>query len=576
MLFYRGHDATLWRIWKLDESGAIDFGLIVDGAVIIVEATMHHLGTRALPAPHTNRNGRWSLYIGQSVHRSSALVKLLFWLCTCPFFSLVGVEGKMFKPMAQTVSFAILGAFILSLTYVPMMSALVMSKNRFTKRNFLTAWWISFIGCTKPVIRKAIHNKFKSGNYCVGVFVGAVLLFTSLGKEFLPTLDEGDFAVDTRVLTGSSLNHGGDGTRAGLLMKEYRTRLKSRDESGFIRNPHRPDAHWCQRFDDYPKTTRWLEKSWKSWRIGEKWPKRWRPFRVWRTDFSSPFKCVSMNLSRACGKMWPKIFGEDLNTLTDLAKPSWSTWLVALRRRSRFIHGRSCRSAADCGEHKPRRIGALWFECERSERCGETGFSRDNRPDWCLKPERRFDLVVRLNEQKPETIGRRSKSFRDHSNGQASAASISSRCGVKSYPIKFNAKMPSEELLRAFNVHGRDIAEGGGRTKTKSTNSKVPAGYYPTYGGRRKTVRSCWSINRLLCRLRWRWFCVAVFTFNSVSHRCSFSGHSPWLPFGCCLCGFAICRLYFGWHWLHCVVWVAVLNGIVLISEFNRLKKQMA
>ena len=115
--------------------GAIDFGLIVDGAVIIVEATLHHLNIRKDNALLTQHQMDKEVYNSASkIRNSAAFGEIIILIVYLPILALVGVEGKMFKPMAQTVSFAILGAFILSLTYVPMMSALFLSKKKVTKK----------------------------------------------------------------------------------------------------------------------------------------------------------------------------------------------------------------------------------------------------------------------------------------------------------------------------------------------------------------------------------------------------------------------------------------------------------
>jgi cobalt-zinc-cadmium resistance protein CzcA len=120
--------------------GAIDFGLIVDGAVIIVESIVHRISTGNFHlngvAKLNQRQMDEEVYTASSkIRNSAAFGEIIILIVYLPLFSLVGIEGKMFKPMAQTVAFAILGAFILSLTYVPMASALFLSKKTVHKRN---------------------------------------------------------------------------------------------------------------------------------------------------------------------------------------------------------------------------------------------------------------------------------------------------------------------------------------------------------------------------------------------------------------------------------------------------------
>ncbi|MBL7857157.1 MAG: efflux RND transporter permease subunit, partial [Cyclobacteriaceae bacterium] len=140
--------------------GAIDFGLIVDGAVIIVEATMHQLGLRSISRRMTQEEMDIEVYDSASkIRNSAAFGEIIILIVYLPILALVGIEGKMFKPMAQTVSFAILGAFIFSLTYVPMMSALFLSKNPQHKRNFSDKMMDFFQRLYQPIINGALKRK---------------------------------------------------------------------------------------------------------------------------------------------------------------------------------------------------------------------------------------------------------------------------------------------------------------------------------------------------------------------------------------------------------------------------------
>ncbi|MDO8992420.1 MAG: CusA/CzcA family heavy metal efflux RND transporter, partial [Daejeonella sp.] len=191
--------------------GAIDFGLIVDGAVIIVESVLHrismskhhHVGLKRLDQDQMDTQ----VYESSSkMMNSAAFGQIIILIVYLPLLALIGIEGKMFRPMAQTVMFAIIGAFILSLTYVPMMSALGLSKNTTHKRNFSDRMMDFFQRAYRPVISLAIRQKISVVVIAVGLFLVSLFAFTRLGGEFIPQLDEGDFAVETRVLTGSSID----------------------------------------------------------------------------------------------------------------------------------------------------------------------------------------------------------------------------------------------------------------------------------------------------------------------------------------------------------------------------------
>ncbi|TAE32702.1 MAG: efflux RND transporter permease subunit [Candidatus Kapaibacterium sp.] len=204
--------------------GAIDFGIIVDGAVIIVEATLHHLHvrTRAMQtAQHlTQTEMDAEVYdAASSIRSSAAFGEIIILIVYLPILALVGVEGKMFRPMAETVSFAILGAFILSLTYIPMVSTLFLSKDTNPKKTFADRMMTTFQRFYEPVLLWALRNKTVVVSASAAMLAGALVLFLSLGGEFIPTLDEGDFAVETRVMTGSSLSHSVENSlKAGALI----------------------------------------------------------------------------------------------------------------------------------------------------------------------------------------------------------------------------------------------------------------------------------------------------------------------------------------------------------------------
>ena len=179
--------------------GAIDFGLIVDGAVIIVEAIVHRLQT-INKGKLTAAQMDTEVYGAASKIRSSAAFgEIIILIVYLPILALVGIEGKMFKPMAQTVSFAILGAFILSLTYVPMMSALFLSRKTEHKRNISDKIIDFLYSIYQPVLEMALKAKAMIIVLSVALFVFALFVFSNMGGEFIPTLEEGDIA--THIIT---------------------------------------------------------------------------------------------------------------------------------------------------------------------------------------------------------------------------------------------------------------------------------------------------------------------------------------------------------------------------------------
>ncbi|MGV3762132.1 efflux RND transporter permease subunit, partial [Parapedobacter sp.] len=203
--------------------GAIDFGLIVDGSLIVVEATMHHLGLRKSSHRFTQNEMDNEVYeSARKIRTSAAFGEVIILIVYIPILTLVGIEGKMFTPMAQTVSFAIIGALILSFTYIPMMSALCLSKKPVAKQSFADKMINYLQGIYRPLLEKAIHIKYVVIAISVGLFAISIFLFSRMGGEFLPRLGEGDFAFHCILPQGTSLSQSLETSmQASRMIKEF-------------------------------------------------------------------------------------------------------------------------------------------------------------------------------------------------------------------------------------------------------------------------------------------------------------------------------------------------------------------
>jgi cobalt-zinc-cadmium resistance protein CzcA len=223
MLFALGLMNVFGVSANLMSLGAIDFGLIVDGAVIIVEATLHHLGMRKAIGKLSQSEMDNEVFVSASKIRSSAAFgEIIILIVYIPILTLVGIEGKMFSPMAQTVSFAIVGALILSLTYIPMMCAAFLSKNVSHKQTLSDRMMNFFQRIYAPLLEKAIRFKKVIVGVTVAVFVVSVFLFSRMGGEFIPTLQEGDFAFHCILPQGTSLSQSLETSmQASRLIKEF-------------------------------------------------------------------------------------------------------------------------------------------------------------------------------------------------------------------------------------------------------------------------------------------------------------------------------------------------------------------
>ena len=186
--------------------GAIDFGLLVDGAVIIVENAVRRLSEkqRELGRPLV-RDERVAVVEAATLEVRSASVfgEAIIAIVYLPILALIGIEGKMFRPMATTVLLALAGAFVLSLTVVPVLTSyLVRPSSSEHETWILRKAHAAYV----PLLRQAMQRRWVTLGAGVLLLAGAIGLFTRIGAEFVPQLDEGDLIVEARRLPGIALS----------------------------------------------------------------------------------------------------------------------------------------------------------------------------------------------------------------------------------------------------------------------------------------------------------------------------------------------------------------------------------
>lgn len=581
MLFAVGMMQVFGVSGNLMSLGAIDFGLIVDGAVIIVEASMHHLATRTLTQRLTQVEMDEEVYTSASrFMRSSAFGQIIILIVYLPILSLVGIEGKMFKPMAQTVSFAILGALILSITYVPMISALVMSKNPHHKKNLSDRMMAFFHWIYEPVIRHAIHNKFKVVVTAIILLVGGLFLFKTLGKEFLPTLDEGDFAVDTRVLTGSSLTHmvAMAQKSAGLLIKEYPDEVeKIVTKAGSSEIPTDPMPIDASDMMIILKPREQWKKASNREELAEKMAETLEAILGVTYGFQQPIQMRFNELMTGVRQdVAVKIFGEELNTLTDLANQVGR--VAASVDGVRDLYVEEVTGLPQIVVNINRDVLAQHgLSVKEVNDVVNTAFAGQS-AGLVFEAERRFDLVVRLSESNRQRLEDVKNLFVTTSTGKQVPLQQLADVALKVGPNQIQREDAKRRIIVGFNVRGRDIAGVVDEIQKKIAKQvKFPPGYYPTYGGQFENLQE--AVDRLIIAVPIALaliFVMLFIAFNSVKQSLLIFTAIPMAAIGGVLslwlrdmpfsisAGIGFIAL-FG---------VAVLNGIVLIAEFNRLKEQ--
>lgn len=558
--------------------GAIDFGLIVDGAVIIVEATMHHIAHRKgmkLTQPEMDAEVGGA---AKKMMNSAAFGQIIILIVYLPILALVGVEGKMFRPMAETVSFAILGALILSLTYVPMVSSLLLSKKISHKKNISDKMMDRIQRWYEPLIKGALRMKLLVVGLAVGLLAISLVIFSSLGGEFIPTLEEGDFAIETRLLTGSSLNQTIDKvTQASdILMKKF---PEVKEVIGKIGSSEIPTDPMPIEAADITVVLK-PKSEWTSAKgreeLAEKMQKSLEAIPGVTFGFSQPIQLRSNELlSGVKQDVGIKIFGEDLQVLTELSKKIGAIVPTVEGAEDLYLEQLTGLPQISIKLNRDK-IAQYGLNVSDINQAINTAFA-GGVAGTVFEGARRFDLVVRLQEAERQSIEDVKRLFVTTADGRniplEQVADISYQLG----PNQIQRENAQRRIIVGFNVRGRDIASVVKEIQQKiDAKVKMPPGYFITYGGQFKNLEE--ANKRLSVAVPVALGLILLllyFTFGSIKYSLLIFTAIPmsaiggifalWLrgmPFSISA-GIGFIAL-FG---------VAVLNGIVLISEFNQLKK---
>ncbi|WP_375435002.1 CusA/CzcA family heavy metal efflux RND transporter [uncultured Hymenobacter sp.] len=563
--------------------GAIDFGLVVDGAVIIVEAIVHRLhgGTLAATARLNQEQMNEETYQAASKIRSSAAFgEIIILIVYLPLLALVGTEGKMFRPMAQTVAFAILGAFILSLTYVPMMSALALSRNTQPKENFSDRMMAFFTRLYEPVLLWALRAKVLVLGTAVTLLVGTVLLFRTLGGEFIPTLSEGDFAVEMRTLVGSSLGYTADKTQQAerILLKQFPEVKEVVAKVGSAEIPTDPMPV------EAADLMVVLEKDQDKWtsaktqeELAEKMTEAVSVIPGVTFSFQQPIQMRFNELSTGAKQdVVMKIFGEDLEQLSRYARQA-----AALARKvpgAVDIYAEEVTGLPQIVVTLDRnRLAQFGLNVEDVNHTVQTAFAGQT-AGQVFEQERRFDVVLRLRADLRQDINSVKQLFIATPGGVQVPLEQVATVELVDSPNQIQRDAAKRRISMAFNVRGRDVESVVQDLQTRvDRDLNLAPGYYATYGGQFENLRQ--ATDRLLVAVPVALgliFVLLFFTFRSLKQSVLIFTAIPlsaiggvlalWLrgmPFSISA-GVGFIAL-FG---------VAVLNGIVLIGYFNQLKAE--
>ena len=595
--------------------GAIDFGLIVDGAVIIVEAVVHQLAvsnkqltvTRNQLAIGNEQSSKFNIlsqaqmddsvyHSTVSIRKSAAFGEIIILIVYLPILALTGIEGKMFRPMAETVSFAIFGALILSLTYVPMMASLCLSKKITQKENIADKIMGFLYRIYEPIITWAVGSRQLLANSKQLVFArkskaiiltSAILLFTvslfifsKLGGEFIPELNEGDFAVEMILHTNASLSQSVkmNNEAQKIMLREYPDEvLQVVSRIGSSEIPTDPmGINACDLIIDLKDPSLW-KKAETMEELSEKMRESLSALPGINFEFTQPIQMRFNELIAGVkSDIAIKIYGEDLNVLLNKAQEV----------------SKKIRKIAGIGDLKIQQIDAVpqMVVVYNRQKIAQYGL-KINALNTFLKAtfageqagviyegEKRFDMVIRLDSTYRQDIQQIRDLYLDLPNGGKVPFAEVADINYQDTPSEIARENTHRRISIGINVVNRDVeslvTDIQGVINQKI---KLPVGYTISYGGafeNLKAAKDRLSIAVPIALLLI--FALLYFTFNSVIEALMVFVAIPlsaiggvfalWvrgMPFSVSA-GIGFIAL-FG---------VAVLNGIVLIAQFNLLEKQ--
>ncbi len=583
--------------------GAIDFGLIVDGAVIVVEATLHHLQVRSrnwvsaagrdreLTGNTAARAGNESvLQLSQEemdhevfesasrIRNSAAFGEIIILIVYIPILTLAGVEGKMFTPMAKTVGFAILGALILSMTYIPMMCALFLPKKPDLKKTFSDRMMEYFHALYQPLLEKAIKIKYAVVGSAVALFVTALFFFNRMGGEFIPQLQEGDYAFHCILPQGSSLEQSMETSmQASRILKGFDEVRMVVGKTGAAEVPTDPMP---------PEATDLMiilkpEKEWKSKKsYSELADDMMEKLEVIPGVFFEKNQPIQMRFNELMTGIRQdvavKIFGENLDSLI--------TYGDKVSEIIRGVDGTTSPQVERIAglpqisiEYDRTRIANYGVTIQDVNDVVSTAFAGKT-AGVVFENERRFDLVVRLDSTHRSSIEDVNNLMIPASSGIQIPLSQVASISYKSGPAQISREAGKRRIVIGFNVSGRDVQSVVEDIQEQLDEKvKLPPGYYFTYGGQfenlqKASARLMLAVPIALLLI----FILLYFTFNSVKGAVLIFTAIPMsaiggvfalmargMPFSISA-GIGFIAL-FG---------VAVLNGIVLIGTFNHLYEE--
>lgn len=575
----------LMRIFNVSANlmslGAIDFGIVVDGSIVILEGILAHIYSkkfkgRTLSAEEMDAEVEKG---ASSVVRSATFAVFIILIVFFPILTLTGIEGKYFTPMAKTLVFCIIGALFLSLTYVPMMASLFLKHHIVTKPTFADKFFEALNKLYARALSFCLRFKWQTVASAFVALVISLFLFTRLGAEFIPTLDEGDFAMQMTLPAGSSLSESIEVSNEAekLLMDKLPEIKHVVAKIGTAEVPTDPMA-----VEDADVMI--VMKPFKEWisaasraEMVEKMKEALEPLSDRAEfNFSQPIQLRFNELmTGAKADIAIKLYGEDTHELYQKAKEA-AAFVEKVPGASDVIVEQTMGLPQLVVKYNRGKIARYGINIEELNTIIRTAYAGEA-SGVVFENERRFDLVVRLDQDKVADLNLDKLFVRSNEGIQIPVSEVAT-IDLVNGPLQINRDATKRRIVIGVNVRGADIQQVvQDIQKTLDKNIQLKPGYYFEYGGQFENLQN--AINTLLVVVPVALMLILLllfFAFKNVTYTLVVFSTVPlsliggilalWLrglPFSISA-GVGFIAL-FG---------VAVLNGILMINHFNDIRKE--
>ena len=584
-----------FNVWaNLMSLGAIDFGIIIDGAVIIIEGTVYEIQKRIRSGKLKFNQGvmdKVAYDAGTTMMGSAFFGQIIILIVFTPILFLTGVEGKMFKPMAYTFGFAMIGAIFLCLTYVPMMSALFMKPIQ-NKKNWFGRFerWLERISdkiiggiqrVYMPLLKGALKLKLIVVGAAAVLLVLAGFLFSRMGGEFVPQLDEGDIAMQALIRPGSSLTESIEVSKKieNILLENFPEIKTATARIGVADIPTDPmpmdiaDMYLILEKDK----DNWTTAETKEGLIAQIKEKLNKELTGVNLVFTQPVELRFNELLEGVREdIAVKLYGEDLGVLSEKVQEMASI-IQTVPGAGDVNAERTSGLPQMTVKFNRDKIAQYGLDIQKANDYISTAFAGGT-AGVIFEGEKRFDLVVRFDEDHRKNIDDLRGMYIDLPDGTQVPIKEIADIEYVPGPMQISRDDTYRRTYVGVNARGRDVESVVNDIQQKLDEElELPPGYYITYGGEFENLQS--AKDRLVIVVPIALFLIFVllyFALKSFSQSIMIYMAIPlaaiggvfalWLrgmPFSISAgVGFIV---LFG---------VAVLNGLVLINRFNSLKEE--